>query len=155
MLPDYYVAAGGIVTHGGQVLLLHKHRLDEYVLPKGHVEPGETVEQAALREVREETGYVHLRLLAPLGEALRAEFVLNGRPTVRDETYFLMALDDDTRAPVADHDDAEYDRQSFHRFWLPQTEAAGRLTFEPARTFMRRAVDWLRAHPAPAAPASG
>ncbi len=144
---DYYVASGGIITRADQVLLLHKHQLDEYVLPKGHVEPGETLEQAALREAREETGYHNLRVLAQLGLPLRAEFSLKGRRTVRDETYFLMALDDEAPAAALDYDDADYDKQVFDRLWVPLAEAPGRLSFEPARTFMQRAADWLRNNP--------
>ncbi len=155
MEPDYYAAAGGIVLRDNRVLLLHKHRLNEYVLPKGHVEAGETLEQAALRETREETGFASLRVLAQLGQPLRSEFRRNGRWTVRDEVYFLMALDDDTRAEPADYDDAEYDRQAFHLLWVPLAEAPDRLSFEPARTFMRRAVEWRQAQAANPATSPG
>jgi 8-oxo-dGTP pyrophosphatase MutT (NUDIX family) len=136
----YYAAAGGIVLRGEEVLLLHKYALDEYVLPKGHVEHGETLETAALRETREETGYLNLKLLFNLG-TLRAEFEMMGRPTVRDETYFLMQLEDEARVEQPDHPDADYDRQVFQRLWVPLAGAAERLTFEPARTFMKRAVE--------------
>lgn len=49
------VSAGGVVVFGNAILLLRKYNGD-WVLPKGKVEKGETREQAALREVREETG---------------------------------------------------------------------------------------------------
>ena len=68
MAPDYYVAAGGIIRRGDEVLLLYKPKLNEFVLPKGHVEAGETLEQTAVREVQEETGYGNVRILALLGE---------------------------------------------------------------------------------------
>jgi 8-oxo-dGTP pyrophosphatase MutT (NUDIX family) len=64
-----YDSAGGIVFDGDRLLLLRKSALGEVVLPKGHVEPGETAEGAALRETVEETGYTKLEVLADLGAA--------------------------------------------------------------------------------------
>jgi 8-oxo-dGTP diphosphatase len=54
-------AAGGVVfrparDHDVEVLLVHRPRYDDWTLPKGKLEPGETHEQAAVREVAEETG---------------------------------------------------------------------------------------------------
>lgn len=58
---DGKLAAGGIVldsNHGGEprVLIIHRPRYNDWSLPKGGVEPNESLEDAALREVREETG---------------------------------------------------------------------------------------------------
>jgi len=53
------VSCGGIVIFRGKILLLYKNyrnRYEGWVLPKGTVEPGETHEQTALREVKEESG---------------------------------------------------------------------------------------------------
>ena len=150
MKTRYYAAAGGVVVRDGQALLLYKHRQDEYVLPKGHVEAGETLEQTAVRETQEETGYAHLRVLANLG-TLQARYVYHERLTVRDETYFLMQLVDETRATPGDYDDAQHDAETFHDFWTPADAAAERLTFEPAKTFAARAAAWLQSNP-PAGP---
>jgi 8-oxo-dGTP diphosphatase len=49
-------AAGGIVVRDGCVLLVHRPKYDDWSLPKGKLEPGESWEEAALREVEEETG---------------------------------------------------------------------------------------------------
>ena len=49
------VSAGGVVVFGNAILLLRKYNGD-WVLPKGRVEKDEHIQQAALREVREETG---------------------------------------------------------------------------------------------------
>jgi 8-oxo-dGTP pyrophosphatase MutT (NUDIX family) len=148
MKTRYYAAAGGIVVRNGQALLLHKHRLDEYVLPKGHVEAGETLEQAAVRETQEETGYAHVRVLTNLG-TLRAQFVHNERLTIRDETYFLMQLADEARVEAGDYDDAVHDAENFNALWVPVDVALERLTFEPAKTFAARAAAWLQTNPLP------
>lgn len=59
-------AAGGLVENAGGEILLMRRR-GWWDLPKGHVETGETHEQAALREVAEETGLTPVSILAPLG----------------------------------------------------------------------------------------
>ncbi len=59
-------SAGAVIVVDGRVLVLRRSDRDEWVLPKGHLEPGERPEDAALREAREETG-LDVRLLAPLG----------------------------------------------------------------------------------------
>ena len=54
-------SCGGVVIFRGKVLLLYKNYKNKYegwVLPKGTVEDGESYEETALREVREETGAV-------------------------------------------------------------------------------------------------
>ena len=54
-------AAGGVVVRTGatgiEVLLVHRSRYDDWSLPKGKAEPGETDERTACREVTEETGW--------------------------------------------------------------------------------------------------
>ena len=59
------LGAGGIVfNQAGEVLLL-RDRMGYWVFPKGHVDQGESLEQAAVREVAEETG-IQAQALAPL-----------------------------------------------------------------------------------------
>jgi 8-oxo-dGTP diphosphatase len=55
------VAAGGVVfdassTEAGRVLLVHRPKYNDWSFPKGKKEPGETIQEAAIREVSEETG---------------------------------------------------------------------------------------------------
>ena len=49
-------AAGGVVVRDGEVVVVHRPRYEDWTLPKGKLDPGETLEEAALREVEEETG---------------------------------------------------------------------------------------------------
>lgn len=54
---DRVAAAGAVVWREGAVAVVHRPRYDDWTLPKGKLEPGETVPAAAVREVGEETGY--------------------------------------------------------------------------------------------------
>jgi len=57
LIPGLILAAGGVVMRDGKVLLVHRTRHNDWSLPKGKLDPGETPLAAAVREVREETGY--------------------------------------------------------------------------------------------------
>lgn len=74
--PDV-VAAGAVVvrrTNGGEVLLVHRPKYDDWAWPKGKSDPGEHVTATAVREVLEETG-VEIRLGRPLPRQL---YVVSG-----------------------------------------------------------------------------
>ena len=96
MKSEYYQAAGGVIVRDGKMLLLDRPRLGQVRLPKGHVEPGESPRQTALREVREEAGYADLDIVADLGTQT-SHFVLpdQDREVTREEIYFLMRLRSD------------------------------------------------------------
>lgn len=78
------VSAGGIVvrlqpqeSYQSQeiyVALIRERGAPQYVLPKGRLEAGETVEQAAFREIGEEAGLLDLQMLANLGTRERLSF---------------------------------------------------------------------------------
>jgi len=140
----YYQAAGGVVIHAGKILLLDRPGRSEVRLPKGHVEDGESALEAALREVCEEAGYVHLVIVADLGTQ-QVEFTdsYRERRVTRDERYFLMRLRDEERV---ERDEKE---KQFIPTWVPATDAAGRLTFEAEQEFVRRALRWIEAHGLP------
>jgi 8-oxo-dGTP diphosphatase len=115
-------AAGGVVVDDdGYVLLVHRPRYDDWSLPKGHVEPGETFEQAALREVLEETG-----LRCALGEELpAAHYAVNGRPKV--VRWWRMHVLEEVGEP-----DDEVDEMS----WLPPEDAIVLLDYEHDRALV-------------------
>ena len=103
-------------------------------LPKGHPEAGESGADAALREIREETG-VEARLVEKLGD-VRYWYQRDGRRIPKLVTYFLF---DYASGHVDDHDD-----EVEHATWMPFDEAARRLTYKGDREMVRRAVGFRR-----------
>jgi 8-oxo-dGTP diphosphatase len=85
-------AAGGIVRRDGRVLLVHRPKYDDWAFPKGKLERDESWEEAAVREVEEETS---LRCrLGPFAGATHYPM----REGMKEVRYFLMEPDGEPRA---------------------------------------------------------
>lgn len=99
--------AGGVVARrdGSRALIaLIRDRGDhEYVLPKGGVEYGETLEQAAAREIAEEAGFKRLNCLAELGVGER----LAGKKNIWQKTHYFLFLTDEVKGQPTDRRDWE------------------------------------------------
>jgi 8-oxo-dGTP pyrophosphatase MutT (NUDIX family) len=113
-------AAGGAVWRrardgGVEVVLVHRPRYDDWSLPKGKVDPGESDEQAALREVREEASVV-----ARIGAELPTTTYLDRSGKRKRVRYWAMT--------VAGGDPAG-DNEVDEAIWLSLPEARARLTY--------------------------
>jgi 8-oxo-dGTP pyrophosphatase MutT (NUDIX family) len=127
----YYAAAGGVVVRPDRVLVLRRPKRDEVRLPKGHIEPGESAEFAALREVCEESGLEGLSIRTDLGEQI-VEFDRRGERVVRTERYFLMDVEGSATSSFGG--EAQFEPE-----WVTWDTALTRLTFEAEREWVRRA----------------
>jgi 8-oxo-dGTP diphosphatase len=118
-------AAGGVVRDDdGRVAVVYRPKYDDWTFPKGKLEPGETEEQAALREVHEETG-----LDVELGRELG--FVSYTDPRGRPKTvhYWLMGVRGGEFTP---------NREVSELRWLPLEEAPALLSYDRDREILAR-----------------
>jgi 8-oxo-dGTP pyrophosphatase MutT (NUDIX family) len=112
-------AAGGVVLRDGRVAVVHRPRYDDWSLPKGKLDPGETFEDAALREVAEETG-LRCRLIRELPAV---EYEVRGRPKL--VRYWAMEVVDETGfVPNEEVDEIR---------WLEPAEALTLLSYDRDR----------------------
>ena len=118
-------SAGGLVVEAGQILLISTRSGRRWQLPKGHIEVGETPEQAAVREIREETG-VTGRIVAAL-PGVEYWYVERGQARIHKTVdYFLL---DYIHGTTEDFDATEVSGAS----WFSWDEGISRLSFENER----------------------
>jgi 8-oxo-dGTP diphosphatase len=109
-------AAGGVIRRDdGAIAVVHRPRYDDWSLPKGKLDPGETWEEAALREVREETG-----LECELGEELSSTSYHDRKGRSKVVRYWLM---DPVGGEFAPNDEVDELR------WVSPAQAAALLTY--------------------------
>jgi 8-oxo-dGTP pyrophosphatase MutT (NUDIX family) len=133
------VSAGGLVVEDEDgvpraALIARVNRAGrlEWCLPKGHLEPGETPEQAAVREIAEETG-IQGRVVAPLG-SIDYWFSAGGRRIHKTVHHFLLEATGGHLTVEGDPDAEAVDAA-----WVPLVELDQRLAFGNERRMARAA----------------
>lgn len=136
-------SAGGVAYRrrgsGVEVALISVGPKERWQLPKGLVEPGESAESTAVREVAEEAG-IETRLIAPLRD-VEYWYVGTERDGMRVRYhkrvhFFLLEYE---RGDVANHDSEVNEAR-----WVPLDEAAERLAFANEREVLAEAASLLR-----------
>jgi 8-oxo-dGTP diphosphatase len=128
-------AAGGVVWRaterdGLQVAIVHRPRYDDWSLPKGKLDPGETFEQAAVREVEEEIG-----ARCELGDELPPTTYRDHKGRLKLVRYWLMEATEDFA--FAANDEVDELR------WLAPADAVGLVSYERDRALLDHAAEVL------------
>jgi len=87
------ISAGGVVVKDGKIAFVKFPEGEGITFPKGHVEQGESYEQAALREVSEETGLKVLKIVKELGIVTRPSVETDGKVVIKDIHLFLINVE--------------------------------------------------------------
>jgi 8-oxo-dGTP pyrophosphatase MutT (NUDIX family) len=140
MSSEFDISAGGVVVRGDETVVIIPRKPGPaggrtLALPKGHPDDGETLQEAATREVREETG-VEGELIDLLGDVEYWYRRRNGRTRPKRVTFYLFEY---RSGDVADHD-----HEVLQALWMPLEEARSVLTFPGERKMVERALE-LRA----------
>ena len=122
--PEVEAAGGVVLDDDGRVVLVHRPKYDDWTLPKGKLDPDESFEDAALREVEEETG-LRCRLVRELPSIEYSD--AKGRSKV--VRYWLMEVEADVR--FVPNDEVDELRR------LPPDEALALLTYDRDHDVLR------------------
>lgn len=112
------VSCGGIVIFRGKILLLYKNYRNKYegwVLPKGTVEAGESYEETALREVREETD-VRATIVKYVGKS-EYSFAVPEDTVEKEVHWYLMAAENYHSRPQKEEFFVDSGYYKYHEAW--------------------------------------
>jgi 8-oxo-dGTP diphosphatase len=124
---DEVKAAGGVPVRNGQVVLVHRPKYDDWTLPKGKLDRGESFEDAAVREVWEETS-----LTCRLGPELSETHYRDNKDRPKIVRWWVMEVEEEI--PFEPNDEVD------ELAWLEPAEAEERLTYERDRVLIEEAV---------------
>ena len=128
---EHQHSAGVLVFDKNKVLLL-QYLQGHWDFPKGHVEAGETPEEAALRELLEETGLT-AEIIPGFRETISYSFGSHNR--IKKDVVFFLGTTNSAEVRLS------HEHQGFA--WLPFEDALKKVTFENARSLLKKAHIFL------------
>lgn len=127
-------SAGGVVVRSGFVLVVSQHGTS-WSLPKGHVEKGENLIEAARREISEEAGIRNLELVKKLGSYKRYRISKKGRDDKQElkEIHMLLFRTNEKKLKPVDIENPEAK-------WVKKAEVANLLTHKKDKEFFLKII---------------
>ncbi len=123
-------------VRGREYLLLH-YESGHWDFPKGGVEEGESEEETALRELREETGISRVKIIQGFRESIHY-FFREKKELVSKDVVFLLAESLSREVKLS------FEHVGFD--WLPFQQARDRLTFKNSKQVLEKAEGFLQKH---------
>ena len=115
-------------------LLLH-YGAGHWDLAKGHIEEGETLKRAVIREVKEETGIDDLKFIPGFQEKTEYFFKSKEKTIFKTNKLFLAKTKKEEITLSLEHTDF---------IWLPYHQALEKITFENTKKVLRKAMRFLK-----------
>lgn len=135
---QYEISAGVILFRqlpdSREYLLLH-YPGGHFDFPKGHIEGEETEREAAIRELREETGIDQITWMEGFREKINYVYQRNGGPSSKDVIFFLARTAQKKVTISFEHKDS---------MWLPYKEALAKATYQKAKDLLQHAESFLK-----------
>jgi len=137
-LSEKQFSAGGIVVKGEkenlQVLLI-KDRFGHWTWPKGHIEKDETSPQAALREIREETGLKKLEIIKEIG---RQEYWFTQDEKKIFKTVYVFII------RALEEEELKIQTSEIHTAkWYPPQDALNTIEYEGSRQLLEKGIRFV------------
>lgn len=136
MMESIRPTAGGIILGPENKIAITNQRKNSWSIPKGGVDPGEEILEAAKREIREETGITELELIEKLGVYSRYRIPLDGDPedtsVLKEITVYLFRTDQEELSPEDPHNP--------EAVWLDVDEVPERLTHQKDKDFFESVI---------------
>lgn len=132
-------SAGGIVLNDGKVLMIKNAALRDpkkayWGFPKGHIDPGESSREAALREIKEETK-IEAEIVSRLGES-QYVFTRSGEKVVKHVVYYLLKYKSGEIKPQ--------ELEVLEVKWFEPKEALGILSFQKDKDMLNLALKIIK-----------